>query len=97
MITIAPGSGTCGTDAGYHRHKRRREPSCQLCRDAHADAIRDARHGRRDGAPGQIRVDALLFASMYLETTPARQVDAENALGRKAIDRLVAALDRLAS
>ncbi|WP_416565112.1 hypothetical protein [Nocardia testacea] len=97
MTTLAPGSGTCGTNAGYHRHIRNGEPSCRLCRDAHAVATRVARRDRREGAPGQIRVDALLFASMYLETTPARQVEAEKALGQKAIDRLVAALDRLTS
>ncbi len=86
----------CGTDAGYHRHHRRREQPCQWCRDAHAAAVRSRRNrqGLRDG---RILVDASLFAAMYLETSVARQLDAEQALGRRAIDQLVAQFDQSTS
>jgi len=34
------GCGGCGTASGYHAHRRRREPSCQPCKDAWAAAVR---------------------------------------------------------
>ena len=33
-----PTTATCGTDAGYRRHLRRRTLPCQRCRDAHTFA-----------------------------------------------------------
>jgi hypothetical protein len=30
----------CGTDSGYHAHRDRGEPTCGLCRTAHAEAER---------------------------------------------------------
>lgn len=38
----------CGTDSGYHRHRRQNEPTCHACREAHAlaTAVRNARSGR---------------------------------------------------
>ena len=38
----------CGTDRGYHRHKRRQEPACDACRTAHTDTEIRRRH--RKGA-----------------------------------------------
>lgn len=37
----------CGTTAGYRRHERDREPPCQLCCDAHADAEWERARRRR--------------------------------------------------
>jgi hypothetical protein len=33
----------CGTRAGYQAHQRRQEPTCQPCRDAHAEYLRQYR------------------------------------------------------
>lgn len=38
----------CGTDRGYHRHKRQQEPACDACRNAHTDTEIRRRH--RKGA-----------------------------------------------
>ena len=86
----------CGTDAGYHRHHRRREQPCQWCRDAHAVATK-ARRNRQGLRDGRVLVDAALFAAMYLETSVERQLQVEKALGRSAVDKLVARFDRIAS
>ncbi|WP_280245129.1 hypothetical protein [Nocardia abscessus] len=85
----------CGTEGGYHRHYRLKESPCDACRTAHAATNRAVR--ARGDLPGTLRIDSLLFAAMYLETSPERQVDAEAAIGRDTLDLLVAALDRLAS
>lgn len=43
----------CGTEAGYRRHYRYKEPPCQPCRAAKAAAMRHYReHGTYVGAPG---------------------------------------------
>jgi len=34
----------CGTDGGYHAHRRRGEPSCQPCKDARAAVMRQRYH-----------------------------------------------------
>ena len=42
----------CGTNNGYHRHRRLDEPACDDCKAAHADAARDQpayRQARRQG------------------------------------------------
>lgn len=43
-----PARAECGTNAGYYRHHRRHEPTCQPCRDAHA-AAEAARLAARTG------------------------------------------------
>src|SRR5690606_9161462 len=45
--TRRPGSGAdaCGTDAGYHRHRRRGEDACKSCLAAHAERERQRRVG----------------------------------------------------
>jgi hypothetical protein len=40
----------CGTNAAYIRHVRRREDTCQPCREAHAAYVR-AYNGYGDGPP----------------------------------------------
>lgn len=35
--------GRCGTDAGYHAHRRRGEPACHACKSAHTLAVRARR------------------------------------------------------
>ncbi|WP_327110769.1 hypothetical protein OHB12_23685 [Nocardia sp. NBC_01730] len=94
----------CGSDAGYHRHRhrhrhrRRGEQPCEHCRAAHTVAARRRRN--RNGLHGRGRhvvVDAALFAAVYLETSVARQLDVEKAMGRTVIDKLVARFDRRAS
>jgi hypothetical protein len=37
----------CGTNAAYVRHVRRNEPTCQPCRDAHAEYGREHVDGGR--------------------------------------------------
>lgn len=37
----------CGTNAAYIRHVRRKEPTCQACRDAHAAYNREHEGGGR--------------------------------------------------
>ena len=39
----------CGTDRGYHRHKRRQEPSCDACRNAHIETEIRRRHSAKEG------------------------------------------------
>ncbi|MFI5781148.1 hypothetical protein [Nocardia sp. NPDC051570] len=80
----------CGTNAGYYRHYRRHERACEWCRDAHNESARQRRREQ------QVSVDAHLFTAVYLDTTPARQVEVEAALGRTVIDRLVERFDRAA-
>ena len=41
----------CGTDAGYHAHRRTDTPVCPACRDAHATAERHRRALRRGDRP----------------------------------------------
>jgi len=86
----------CGTDAGYYRHYRRAEQPCEWCREAHNESARKRRQNRPRlfGRGTVVVVDAHLFTGMYLDTTPDRQVEAEAALGRAAIDRLVERFDR---
>lgn len=46
-------SAECGTDAGYRRHYRLKEPTCAPCRAAKAASRRHYRkHGTYVGAPG---------------------------------------------
>ena len=42
-------TAVCGTDAGYSRHVKRREPTCEACRAAHAQAqaMRDRKRAKR--------------------------------------------------
>jgi hypothetical protein len=41
----------CGTDSGYHKHLRRlKEPACDPCRIAHAEAEKDRAKRARDSA-----------------------------------------------
>jgi hypothetical protein len=42
----AKGQARCGTDSGYYRHRRRGQPTCPTCRDAH-NAATYARQRRR--------------------------------------------------
>lgn len=35
------GTAQCGTDSGYHRHRRNGQPICDDCREGHAAAERD--------------------------------------------------------
>lgn len=37
----------CGTDSGYLRHKRHKEPPCPACKTAHADAQRSRDRAKR--------------------------------------------------
>jgi hypothetical protein len=37
-----------GTDAGYNRHRRRREPPCDECRSAHSAAVTKWRNDMTD-------------------------------------------------
>ncbi|MBF6460201.1 hypothetical protein IU433_14260 [Nocardia puris] len=86
----------CGTNAGYHRHRRARETPCAACRAAHATAARAERRRPR-GDIRQIRVPADLLAALYLNSTVEQQEAAERHLGRPLLDQLVNALDRKAS
>lgn len=38
----------CGTESGYRAHRRKQEPVCQPCQDAHAERSRQARARRAD-------------------------------------------------
>lgn len=42
-----PQTAACGTDAGYHRHRRRMESACWDCTNAHAEKQRDRKQARR--------------------------------------------------
>jgi hypothetical protein len=47
------GPGECGTIRGYRWHRKAGEPTCQACRNAHAEDRR-ARHGKATGTqPGR--------------------------------------------
>lgn len=49
---IRPAFAACGTDAGYHAHRRQDEPACDPCKAAHtaAEATRQQRERvRREG------------------------------------------------
>lgn len=43
-------TAVCGTDAGYHAHRRRDEDACAPCKAAHVDAVR-SRKQRPPSAP----------------------------------------------
>lgn len=42
LVALRPKTANCGTNAGYHRHVKLREPTCEDCRRAHR-AYRKAR------------------------------------------------------
>lgn len=46
----------CGTDGGYAAHLRRREPTCQSCRDAHAERWRSRPPRRLRTRPNEEKI-----------------------------------------
>jgi hypothetical protein len=45
-IVVTLISDECGTEAGYSRHRRRKEPGCQPCREAHNAFANEAKQRR---------------------------------------------------
>lgn len=41
------GPASCGTDGGYTRHRRAKQPACDACKAAHTVATREAKEKRR--------------------------------------------------
>lgn len=41
---------TCGTNSGYHRHRRDQEPPCERCKVAHCEAEKISYRRRREAS-----------------------------------------------
>ena len=87
---IAP----CVTEAGYGTHRRRGEPTCAECRAAHNQYVRAFKR-RRKSATTTVTSD--LFVRMYLECSPALQIEIEDRYGDERMRALVTEHDQSAA
>ncbi|MGV9668054.1 hypothetical protein [Nocardia niigatensis] len=85
---------TCGTEAGYFRHYRRKETACRRCKTAHSAASKVRRTRPGLCHDDVVQIGSALFTAMYLEVPPARQIEVEVVVGRDTIDALVKRYDQ---
>lgn len=84
-----------GTNARYETHRRRGEPPCDACKDAHALMGRKERQARNPARPVQRRrprrviLSPQLFAELYWTASPKALEMLDAHLGADEVDRLI--------
>jgi len=90
-----PQPARCGTHAGYRKHRRNNEPTCDECRRFKADYARERGYNRAKVRPTTqaVYVPKLLLAEMYLNAPIELQKRIDRALGQRRMDQLVELYD----
>ncbi|MDV2474208.1 hypothetical protein F8M49_29945 [Rhodococcus zopfii] len=86
---------TCGTNSGYHIHRRNGQKACDDCRAAHTDYQRRTAVVKRSKKliDNGVTVPAITFAELYLAAPVPLQDRIDRHLGTDLVDALIKAHD----